>query len=110
VPRFCGHLDHEKGAGQATATTRYDYWWPQLETLREVRQQPWVHLRIQMRPALRWEQFVEGLFALARDGHTDERGMPDPTMTIELLRKFPREIAPSPPRHRPETFTRAGRS
>ena len=55
-----------------------------------------VHLRIQMRPALRWERFVERLFALARDGHTDERGMADPTLMIELLREFPREIAPAP--------------
>jgi len=55
-----------------------------------------VHLRIQMRPALRWETFIERLFALARDGHTDEREMPDPTLMIELLREFPREIAPAP--------------
>lgn len=54
-----------------------------------------VHLRIQMRPALRWERFVERLFALARDGHTDERGMPAPALMIELLREFPREIAPA---------------
>jgi quercetin dioxygenase-like cupin family protein len=52
------------------------------------------HLRIQMRPALRWEQVVERLFALARDGHTGERGMPDPSLMAELLRDFPREIAP----------------
>jgi uncharacterized RmlC-like cupin family protein len=55
-----------------------------------------VHLRIQMRPALRWELFVERLFALARDGHTDERGMPEPTLMLELLREFSREIAPAP--------------
>jgi quercetin dioxygenase-like cupin family protein len=55
-----------------------------------------VHLRIQMRPALRWERFVERLFALARDGHTDERGAPAPTLMIELLHQFPREIAPAP--------------
>ncbi len=54
-----------------------------------------VHLRIQMRPALCWERFVERLFGLARDGHTDERGMPDPTLMVELLREFPREIAPA---------------
>jgi hypothetical protein len=36
----------------------------------------------------------ERLFGLARDGNTDERGMPDPTLMIELLREFPREIAP----------------
>jgi quercetin dioxygenase-like cupin family protein len=55
-----------------------------------------VHLRIQMRPALRWELFVERLFALARNGHTDERGILDPTLMVELLREFPREIAPAP--------------
>ncbi len=55
-----------------------------------------VHLRIQMRPALRWEQFVERLFALARDSHADEREIPDPELMIELLREFPREIAPAP--------------
>lgn len=54
-----------------------------------------VHPRIQMRPALRWERFIERLFALASDGDTDERGMPDPTLMNGLLREFPREIAPS---------------
>jgi quercetin dioxygenase-like cupin family protein len=54
-----------------------------------------VHLRIQMRPALRWERFVERLFALARDGHIDERGMPDPTLMVDLLREFSLEIAPA---------------
>lgn len=51
---------------------------------------------IQMRPARRWERFIERLFRLARDGHTDERGMPDPTLMIELLPEFPREIASAP--------------
>jgi hypothetical protein len=55
-----------------------------------------VHLHIQMRPALRWELFVERLFVLARTGHTDERGTLDPALMIELLREFPREIAPAP--------------
>lgn len=52
-----------------------------------------VHVRIQMRPALRWEAFVERLFALARDAHRDGREAPDPLLTLELLREFPREIA-----------------
>ncbi len=55
-----------------------------------------VHLRIQMRPALCWEMFVERLFALARDGHIDERGRPDPALMVELLQDFPRELAPAP--------------
>lgn len=41
-----------------------------------------VHLRIQMRPALRWQEFVERLFAL-----------PSPEALPALLAEFPREIA-----------------
>jgi quercetin dioxygenase-like cupin family protein len=52
-----------------------------------------VHVRIQMRPALRWETFVERLFALASDSPRSERGTPDPVLMLELLREFPREIA-----------------
>jgi len=55
-----------------------------------------VHVRIQMRPALRWEMFVERLFALASDGHRSEQGTPDPVLMLELLREFPREIALAP--------------
>jgi quercetin dioxygenase-like cupin family protein len=54
-----------------------------------------VHLRIQMRPALRWEQFVEGLFALAREAHDSGSSVPDPSSLLRLLREFPREIAPA---------------
>ena len=49
-----------------------------------------------MCPALRWEQFVEPLFAPGRDGRTNERGTPDPTLMVELLGEFPCEIAPAP--------------
>ncbi len=52
-----------------------------------------VHVRIQMCPALRWETFVERLFALARDAHSDGRQAPDPQLALELLREFPHEIA-----------------
>jgi mannose-6-phosphate isomerase-like protein (cupin superfamily) len=40
-------------------------------------------LRITMRPALRWEEFVVALFA-------------DPASGLELLREFPEEIALAP--------------
>ena len=43
-------------------------------------------LRLQFRPALRWEEFVERLFALAREGRLDE--------VPQLMREFPREVAP----------------
>jgi mannose-6-phosphate isomerase-like protein (cupin superfamily) len=52
-----------------------------------------VHVRIQMRPALRWEEFVKRLFALASEGHGSEHGTADPALMAELLREFPREIA-----------------
>ena len=53
------------------------------------------HLRIQMRPALRWEEFVRRLFTAARDGRTDEHGIPQPALLAELLGEFRREIAPA---------------
>ena len=53
------------------------------------------HLRIQMRPALRWEEFVRRLFTAAREGRTDEQGIPEPTLLADLLCEFRREIAPA---------------
>jgi mannose-6-phosphate isomerase-like protein (cupin superfamily) len=53
------------------------------------------HLRIQMRPALRWAEFVTRLFAAAREGRTDEQGTPEPPLLAELLSEFRREIAPA---------------
>ena len=41
------------------------------------------HLRITMRPALRWEEFVERMFAA-------------PERVLELLPEFPDEVAPVP--------------
>lgn len=48
-----------------------------------------VHLRIQMRPALRWERFVERLFPLLERKSSDRSG----DALIALMREFPREIA-----------------
>lgn len=50
------------------------------------------HLRIQMRPALHWQEFVERLFALASNG----QGAPDPDSLAALMREFSSEIAPVP--------------
>lgn len=44
-------------------------------------------LRIQMRPALRWQEFVERLFALDTS---------DPDSLATLMREFSSEIAPPP--------------
>jgi quercetin dioxygenase-like cupin family protein len=43
-------------------------------------------LRLEFRPALRWEDFVERLFALAREDRMDE--------VPRLMSGFPREVAP----------------
>jgi len=47
------------------------------------------HLRIQMRPALRWQEFVERLFTLE---------VPEPESIATLMREFSDEIVPAPPR------------
>ncbi len=53
-----------------------------------------VHLRIQMRPALRWEIFVERLFELLSGpaAGTAEAG----GALLALMREFPAEIALPP--------------
>lgn len=52
-----------------------------------------VHLRIRMRPALRWEIFVERLFALPLiAGEHGEESL-DPVALLALLGEFPQEIA-----------------
>src|SRR3954463_14561292 len=48
-----------------------------------------VRLKVEFRPALRWEEFVERLFAL-----TPVTGPPDRRRLAALLREVPREIAP----------------
>lgn len=48
-----------------------------------------VRLKVEFRPALRWEEFVERVFAL-----TPVTGKPDPRRLAALLREFRREIAP----------------
>jgi quercetin dioxygenase-like cupin family protein len=52
------------------------------------------HLRIQMRPALRWQEFVERLFALAPSAP----GTPKSDSLAPLMAEFSREIAPAPQR------------
>lgn len=56
------------------------------------------HVRIQMRPALNWEQFVVRLFALASDAHARGREAPDLASLLALMAEFPGEIAGSAPR------------
>lgn len=65
-------------------------------TARNIGEGP-AHLRIQMRPALRWQEFVERLFALpTRDGR-DGSGEIDADALAALAAEFDREIAPAQP-------------
>jgi quercetin dioxygenase-like cupin family protein len=57
-------------------------------------------MKLEFRPAGRWEEVVERLFALARAGLTDARGVPEPLALSELLAEFGDEIAPAPPARR----------
>jgi hypothetical protein len=54
-------------------------------------------LRLEFRPALRWEEVVERLFTLAREGLTDAGGIPVPRELAALLAEFADELAPAPP-------------
>jgi quercetin dioxygenase-like cupin family protein len=53
-----------------------------------------VHLRVEMTPALRWEEFTRRLFDAAEQGRTDDRGTPEPRLLADLLTEFHRELAP----------------
>jgi quercetin dioxygenase-like cupin family protein len=53
------------------------------------------HLRIQMRPPLRWQQFVERLFALSRSKGVSAGGGIDPESLAALMAEFEQEIAPT---------------
>lgn len=55
-----------------------------------------VYVRVRMRPALRWEEFMVRLFAMAEAGQTDENGIPDSSLMMGLLVEFADEIAPPP--------------
>jgi len=81
--------EHELGPGDAVAApagAAHVAWNPGPE--RAV-------VTISFRPALRWEEFLERLFALAEEGRTDERGTPEPEALRELMTEFRREIAPA---------------
>jgi quercetin dioxygenase-like cupin family protein len=53
------------------------------------------HLRVQFRPALRTAELFETVFALARAGRADERGVPRFPQRFTVLAEFAEEIRPS---------------
>ncbi len=55
------------------------------------------HAIQELRPALQTEQFFRTYFALARDGKTDETGMPGFLQLVALVPAFADEIRPTRP-------------
>jgi quercetin dioxygenase-like cupin family protein len=53
------------------------------------------HVRVQFRPALRTAEFFETAFALARDGRTDDSGVPRFPERLTLLASFSDEFRPA---------------
>ena len=56
-----------------------------------------LHVRVTLRPASRFDQFLATLFALARDGETNDQGMPDLLQMAVMLQKYDDVIYPSSP-------------
>jgi quercetin dioxygenase-like cupin family protein len=53
------------------------------------------HLRVQFRPALRTASLFEAAFALARDGRTNDSGVPRFPERLAFLAAFPDEMRPA---------------
>lgn len=51
-----------------------------------------VRLRVQLRPALRWESFTEELFALSAEAVAAGRSGPDDAVIAALVASYPNEI------------------
>ena len=52
------------------------------------------HVRVEIRPALRWEEAIERLFAGIAAGRANDAGAPEAALVRELMRDFPDELAP----------------
>ena len=53
------------------------------------------HLVVQFRPALETAEMFDTVFALAREGRTDHRGVPAMPHRLAMLAAFPREFRPA---------------
>ena len=51
-----------------------------------------VHVRGEVKPALRTELFFQEFFGLAKDGKTNARGLPNPLQLAVLMREYDEEI------------------
>jgi len=87
-----GHVDGEPqsvaAGGKSVVAAGVEHaWWnaADVET----------HLRVQFRPALRTAEFFETAFALARDGRTNDSGVPRFPERFLLLGAYPKEFRPA---------------
>jgi hypothetical protein len=53
------------------------------------------HLRVQFRPAMRTDELFETFFGLARDGKTNDQGVPSFLQLAVLLREYEDEVYPA---------------
>jgi mannose-6-phosphate isomerase-like protein (cupin superfamily) len=57
-----------------------------------------VHVMLEFRPALRWEELLETWIALARDGKLNKRGFPNPLQAAVMAHEYRDEVyAARPP-------------
>ena len=58
-----------------------------------------LHVTVELRPASRFDSFLTSLFALARDGRTNARGVPNVLQLAVMMQEYDDVIYPSrPPR------------
>lgn len=88
IVRFrIGDEDHEIGSGEGVSA-------PPGATHAAWNVTHGARMRVSMSPALRWAEVIEQLFAWAEEGRTDENGTPETPLLIELLQRYPDELAP----------------
>lgn len=56
-----------------------------------------LRMRVDFTPAGHFDDFLTSLFALVRDGKTDEKGMPNPLQLAAMMRKYGDVIRPASP-------------
>lgn len=74
----------EAGASHVVERGRPHVWWCAGDEE--------LHVRVELRPALRTEMFFETFFGLARDGKTNRKGLPNLLQMAVVMREYDDEI------------------
>ena len=70
---------HTSRPGQVTVRGDWYYWWNAGDEA--------ARIMIEVRPPSRFEAMIDALFAMARDGQTDGKGVPQPHSRLEAFAK-----------------------